>query len=148
MIRKYCLCSYTFILNLLNKVYTSFIIYCIYFIIYLLYLLYLLYLFIYLFIFSSSIPAAVICRTVNASRPQPVRGGGIFHSILNLQYFTKNSSCSQKCLFCNFSIAISIFSCCIIFPSLVVVDPRAPTIMGIMSIFFMRHNLLISIFSR
>ena len=52
----------------------------------------------------------------------------------------------KSVVFCNFSIAISVFSCFILFPSPVVIDPRAPTIMGIMSIFFMRHNLLISLF--
>ena len=54
----------------------------------------------------------------------------------------------KSVVFCNFSIAISIFSCSILFPSSVVIDPRAPTIMGIMSIFFMRHNLLISLFNK
>ena len=54
----------------------------------------------------------------------------------------------KSVVFCNFSIAISVFSCSILFPSSVVIDPRAPTIMGIMSIFFMRHNLLISLFNK
>ena len=41
----------------------------------------------------------------------------------------------KSVVFCNFSIAISVFSCSILFPSSVVIDPGAPTIMGIMSIF-------------
>ena len=54
----------------------------------------------------------------------------------------------KSVFFCNFSIAVSVFSCSILFASSVVIDPRAPTIMGIMSIFFMRHNLLISLFNK
>ena len=54
----------------------------------------------------------------------------------------------KSVVFCNFSIAISVFSCSILFPSSVVIDPSAPTIMGIMPIFFMRHNLLISLFNK
>ena len=54
----------------------------------------------------------------------------------------------KSVVFCNFSVAISIFSCSILVISSVVIDPRTPTIMGIMTIFFMRHNLLISLFNK
>ena len=38
------------------------------------------------------------CQLLSCS----VDWGGIVHSSLNFQYFTKNSSCSQKCRFLQF----------------------------------------------